>query len=168
MTLTLILTRHAKSSWSDPSLDDFDRPLNGRGRRSAAAIGQWLAEHHYVPGEVILSGARRTVDTWTGVAEHLPNHAAMRSDPALYHASAASMLAVLRGAAAPTVMLIGHNPGMADFADRVVKGRVEHPRFGDYPTCATAIIHFQAERWRDLDWDQGDIVDFVVPRELLA
>ena len=167
MTLTLILTRHAKSSWSDPTLDDFDRPLNGRGRKSAVAIGQWLAAKEYVPGEVILSGARRTVDTWTGIAAQLPGEAAMRSDPALYHASAGSMLAVLRGASAPTVMMIGHNPGMADFADQVVRGRVEHPRFGDYPTCATAIIRFGADQWRDLDWGQGEIVDFVVPRELL-
>ncbi len=167
MTLTLILTRHAKSSWSDPSLDDFDRPLNGRGKRSAKAIGQWLSANDYIPGETILSGARRTVDTWAGISAELSEHVPMRSDPALYHASAGSLLAVLRGASARSVMLIGHNPGMADFADRIVKGRVEHARFGDYPTCATAIIRFSAATWRDVDWEQGEIADFVVPRELI-
>ncbi len=167
MTLTLILTRHAKSSWSDPDLDDFDRPLNGRGRRSARAIGQWLAAHGHIPGEVVLSGARRTVDTWTGVAEGLPTRAPMRSDPALYHASAASMLAVVHGAQSATLMLIGHNPGIADFAERIVSDAAEHPRFGDYPTCATAIIRFDAREWRDIDWETGEIADFVVPRDLL-
>lgn len=167
MTLTLILTRHAKSSWSDPSLDDFDRPLNGRGRKSAVAIGQWLAEHDYVPDDVILSGARRTVDTWARVAKAFGREIPMRSDPALYHAGAESMLAVLRGARAPVTMMIGHNPGLAEFADRIVRGRVEHARFGDYPTCATAIIRFDAESWRDVDWETGQLDDFVLPRELL-
>ena len=167
MTRTLILTRHAKSSWSDPTLDDFDRPLNGRGKRSAKAIGEWLADAGHVPGEIILSGARRTMDTWTGISKALPSEVAMRSEPALYHASAGSLLAVLRGASARTVMLIGHNPGIADFADRIVKGRVDLPRFGDYPTCATAVIRFPAEAWRDVDWETGDLADFVVPRELL-
>ncbi len=168
MTQTLILTRHAKSSWSDPTLDDFDRPLNRRGKRSAAAIGAWLRAEGHVPGEVILSGARRTVDTWAGISAELRGESAMRSDPALYHASAGSLLAVLSGASARTVMLIGHNPGIADFADRIVKSGVEHPRFGDYPTCATAIIRFTAKAWPDIDWGQGELVDFVLPRELLA
>lgn len=167
MTRTLILTRHAKSSWSDPTLDDFDRPLNGRGKRSAKAIGEWLRSEGYVPGEVILSGARRTVDTWSGISSAMPDEIAMRSEPALYNASAESLLAVLRGASTGTVMLIGHNPGTADFADRIVSGRVQHPRFGDYPTCATAIIRFDVSAWRDVEWSQGELIDFVLPRELL-
>lgn len=167
MSLTLILTRHAKSSWSDPSLDDFDRPLNDRGRRSAPAIGDWLAANGCVPGETIVSGARRTVDTWAGIAPRLPGAGPMRSNLALYHAAPETMLAVLRGARAPVTMLIGHNPGTAEFAGRIVRAAPEHPRFGDFPTCATAVIRFAAECWRDVGWDAGEVVDFVVPRDLL-
>ncbi len=167
MSLKLILTRHAKSSWSDPTLEDFDRPLNGRGRRSATAIGQWLTENDHVPGEIVHSGARRTVDTWSGISAELPDHAAMRSDPALYHSSAPSLLAVLRGLSAQTGMIIGHNPGIAEFADQIVADRVDHPRFGDFPTCATAIIAFDANKWSDVDWGQGELLDFILPRELL-
>ncbi|MDU8946315.1 SixA phosphatase family protein [Ovoidimarina sediminis] len=167
MTLKLVLTRHAKSSWSDPTLDDFDRPLNGRGRRSATAIGQWIAEAGHVPAEVVVSGARRTVDTWSAIARELPDKAPMRSDPALYHASAPSILAVLRGLSAPSAMIIGHNPGIADFAERIVNAPADHPRYADFPTCATAVIEFGKSHWRDVDWGDGTLVAFVLPRELL-
>ena len=167
MTLKLVLTRHAKSSWSDPTIDDFDRPLNGRGRRSATAIGRWLSETGHVPAEIVLSGARRTMDTWALIAPELPERAAMRSDPALYHASAGSILAVLRGLSAPSAMIIGHNPGIAEFAERIVSAPVDHPRFSDFPTCATAVIAFERSAWRDVDWGEGTLLDFVLPRELL-
>ena len=58
----LILTRHAKSDWDDPSLPDQERPLNARGRRSARALGDWLASRGYDPEEVLCSSARRTAD----------------------------------------------------------------------------------------------------------
>lgn len=166
MSLTLILTRHAKSSWHDPLLDDFDRPLNDRGEKSASAIGDWLSKRDLVPGEVIVSGARRTVDTWAGIASRLPQAAKMRSDPALYHAGAQAMLGVLRTARDPIVMLIGHNPGIADFAARLVEGSPDHPRFNDYPTCATTVIQFPATEWAHVDWHQGQCLAFVIPREL--
>ncbi|NNF25359.1 MAG: histidine phosphatase family protein [Rhodobacteraceae bacterium] len=166
MSLTLILTRHAKSSWQDPSLDDFDRPLNDRGRKSAGAVGTWLAGHDLVPGEVILSGARRTVDTWSLIAEHLEGAVAMHSDPALYHASAQSMLSVAQTGSARTLMLIGHNPGIADFAARLVAEAPDHPQFDKYPTCATLVLGFEAKGWKDIGWGDGQVRHFVVPREL--
>lgn len=168
MTLTLILMRHAKSSWSDTTLDDFDRPLNARGRASAPAIGAWLAEGGYLPDEVLVSGARRTVETWSRMAGLMPTTVTMRSEPALYHASAETMLGVLKSASAPTTMLIGHNPGIADFAERLVVAPHPHERFGDYPTAATAVIRLSAENWSDVAWDMGEVVDFAIPRELLS
>jgi phosphohistidine phosphatase len=167
MSLTLILTRHAKSSWSDPSMDDFDRSLNSRGKASASAIGEVLAQWEIIPEEVIVSGARRTVDTWAGIASRLPVVAQMRSSPALYHADASTILGVLRGATKPVTMLIGHNPGFADFASRIVRQPPDHPRFLDYPTCATTVVRFNPESWNDIDWSQGEAIDFVVPRDLL-
>lgn len=168
MSLTLILTRHAKSSWHDPTLEDFDRPLNGRGRRSADAVGAWLAEQDLVPEEVLVSGARRTVDTWSGIAAHMPRTAPMRGEPALYHASAPAMLGVLRTANAPLVMLIGHNPGMAEFAGRIVAEAPADPRFSDYPTAATTVIQFPVRSWREVDWGQGQVLAFLAPRDLIG
>ena len=167
MSLTLILMRHAKSAWDDPLLDDFDRPLKGRGRKSAPAIARWLNERGHVPDEVIVSGARRTVETWTRMAGELPSAATMRSEPALYHAGAETMLRVLQGATAQRTMLIGHNPGIADFASRLARAPYPHDRFDDFPTAATAVMTFDVPTWKDAGWATADVVDFTVPRDLL-
>jgi phosphohistidine phosphatase len=166
MTRTLILTRHAKSSWNNPQLDDFDRPLNGRGRSSATKIGVWLNKNDYTPQEVLVSGARRTVETWGHMAPKMPADITMRSDPALYHAGPETILSTLRAAHEPTVMLICHNPGIAEFASRIVSKASDHIRFDDYPTCATTVIRFGIENWNDAAWGSGDVVDFVIPREI--
>lgn len=166
MTLTLILTRHAKSSWDDPALDDFDRSLARRGRKSAPLIARWLVERGYVPEVVVVSGARRTVETWEGMAPAMPEATVLERNTALFHASAGTILGVLRAQAAPRVMLIGHNPGFADFANRIVAQPPRHDRFHDFPTAATAVIEFDAESWALVRWDSGKVLDFVVPREL--
>jgi phosphohistidine phosphatase len=72
MTRTLILIRHAKSDWEHPALDDHDRPLNARGQRSAPRIGAWLAAQGLAPDAVLCSTARRTRETWQGIATRLP------------------------------------------------------------------------------------------------
>lgn len=167
MTRTLILTRHAKSSWGDPSLDDFDRTLNDRGRKSAVAIGLWLRQRGFVPDEVIVSAARRTVETWERMAPQMPADIVMRSEPALYHASAETMLAVLRSAHANTVMMIGHNPATCEFANRLAASQPTHVRFSDYPTAATTIFEFPQSTWQDAGWGTARAIDFVIPRELL-
>jgi phosphohistidine phosphatase len=166
MTLRLILTRHAKSSWDDPRLDDHDRPLNGRGRKSAALIGAWLRRQGHVPDAVLVSGARRTVDTWGQMAPDMPADITMRSVPALYHAGPQTMLNVLRTAVPPAVMLIGHNPGIAEFAQRLVSTAPDHPRFTDYPTAATTVMDFDIDAWPDADWRGATVVEFTVPRDL--
>ena len=166
MTLRLILARHGKSGWDDPTLDDFDRTLTPRGQRAARAVGRWLASEGYLPGSVVVSGARRTVDTWGQMAPVLPETATMHSDPALYLASSDTMLKVLKSERDPAVLLIGHNPGIADFAARIGSPAPDHPRFADYPTLATTIVDFDADAWADISWGSGQITDFVVPRDL--
>ncbi len=167
MTRTLILTRHAKSAWDDPTLDDFDRTLNGRGRKSAVAIGNWLVDRGALPDVVLVSGARRTVETWSRMAKAFPATSTMQSAPALYHGGAATILSVLKAQNAPTIMLIAHNPGIGDFAERILKKPVSHPRFRDYPTTATTIITFDVKEWSEIDWQTGEAEDFAIPRELL-
>lgn len=167
MSITLILTRHMKSSWNDPTLDDFDRPLNGRGRKSAAAIGEWLRSEGWLPQEVIVSSAARTIETWHRMAPDMPAATVMRSEPALYHASADTMLEVLRQARSGVVMMIGHNPGIAEFANRLATRPFDHSRFDDQPTGATSIIQFEVSNWNDVAWGTGNVVDFIIPRELI-
>ena len=166
MPLTLILTRHAKSAWDDPSLDDFERPLNGRGRSAALKIGQWLISEGHLPDTVLVSGARRTVETWGRMSEIMPATATMVSEPALYLATSDIILSVLRARKSPVIMLIAHNPGIADFAERILAESPRHEKFLKYPTGATTIIEFKASSWLEIGWGEGKLIDFVVPREL--
>lgn len=168
MPLTLILMRHAKSAWDDPKQDDFDRPLNARGRKSADAVAHWLIDNGYLPDVVVVSGARRTVETWARMAALMPDTATMESNPALYMASAETILGVLRSARSPSVMLICHNPGIAECAERIVQAPPDHPRFQDYPTAAVTVIEFDGDTWRDVAWGSGSVLDFIIPADLTS
>lgn len=164
MTRTLILTRHAKSSWDDPFPSDHDRPLNKRGRISAPAIGDWLRENGWRPDEVISSTATRTRETWDRMGLSAET---VRFTQSLYHASPDEMLNVLSGATQETVLMLGHNPGIAAFAHRIVREAPDHPRFYDCPTCATSVIRFDLNDWADIHWHSGQVLGFAIPRELL-
>lgn len=164
----LILTRHAKSSWDDPLTPDHDRPLNDRGKAAAADLGQWLASRGHVPGEVLCSDALRTRKTFAGLAPALPATPVLELKPALYHAGPDVMLAVLRHATADVVMMIGHNPGIAEFAHRLVARAPRHDGFPRYPTGATLVADFDVATWADVQFGMGSAVDFIVPRELVG
>ena len=166
MPKLLILTRHAKSAWNTPASGDHDRPLNDRGRRAAAALGPWLAEHGYHPDAVLSSDAARTRETWSLISQSLPKvETTFLSD--LYLAPAQSMLDALRKhGSGQTLLLLGHNPGIANFAQMLARHPATHDRFRDYPTGATTVMTFDAEMWQDVNWGGGTIKDIIVPREL--
>ncbi len=165
-TLRLILTRHAKSSWDDPTMADHDRPLNARGLRSAGLVGEWLASRGDVPDEVLCSDALRTRQTWERLAPHLGANPGVKLKPALYHAGPDVMLAVLRGAKAPVVMMLGHNPGIAEFAQRLLAQPPVDPEFQRYPTGATAVVTFEQTSWDQVAFGTGALLDFLAPRSL--
>ncbi len=164
MTHTLILTRHAKSSWDDPKLDDHDRPLNKRGRASAPAIGDWLRQNGWIPDELLSSNAVRTRETWERMGLHAENAYFARD---LYLAGPDEMMAELKTATGQTVMMLGHNPGIAHFANQIIASAPDHARFHDYPTCATTVVQFDIDRWPDIVWHSGKVLGFTIPRELL-
>ena len=168
MTLRLILTRHAKSSWDDPLMSDHDRPLNARGKAAAADLGGWLTSRGYLPGQVLCSDALRTRETWEGIAPALAAPPVPELKPTLYHASADVMLAVLRHATAPVVMMIGHNPGIAALAQKLPASPPLDPDFRRYPTGATLVCEFACESWGEVAWGSAAVDDFTVPRELVV
>lgn len=164
MTRRLILMRHAKSSWDEPALDDHARPLNGRGRRSAVALGKWLAEKGYLPDLVLCSTAARTRETLDGLKLGV---VPVKYLDALYHASTGLLLETLQAnGAGNCVLLVSHNPGCADFADRIIATPPAHDRFHDYPTGATLVTDLPVDDWQDAAFHTGKVVDFIVPREL--
>jgi len=163
MTRTLILTRHAKSSWDNPATDDHDRPLNARGTRSAKALGDWMRAKGWLPDQVISSSSKRTRETFAG----LGLTAKAEFTDALYHATHNQMLRVLSQATGKMVLMLAHNPGTADFAEGLAIAPPDHLRFYDYPTGATLVLRFDIDSWDQVSWRSGTVLDFIVPRDLL-
>ena len=156
--------RHAKSDWSARG-DDHARPLNKRGLKSAPAMGAWLREQGWVPDEVLCSTATRTRQTLDllGLAD-LPT----RFERILYLADAPDILRTVQSAKGDTVLLVGHNHGIADSAQQLVADWPDHPRFADYPTCATSLIRFDVTDWDVVKPGTGTCEAFAIPREVIA
>lgn len=159
---TLILMRHAKSDWGDLRLSDHARPLNKRGRRSATALGQWLRAQGLAPDQILCSSATRAQETCARLA--LPGAPDLLDS--LYMAEPEQMLTELRRATGATVLVIGHNPGIADFARALVTEPPRHNRFDDYPTGATLVVGFKIAAWPDLMPGTGTVQHFITPSDL--
>ncbi|MFQ5624558.1 MAG: histidine phosphatase family protein [Paracoccaceae bacterium] len=170
----IILMRHAKSSWDDPALDDFDRPLGRRGRLAASLMGAWLAERNPAPDHVLLSGAARTAETWARAARVLGDVSApVVSDRRLYMAAPETMLEVLRALPddAATVLLIGHQPSLGSLA-RLLSAESavpEHCRqaFSHFPTAAAAVLESPVSAWSELDFGAAAFAQFARPKDLV-
>jgi len=168
---TLTLLRHAKSAWDDPVERDFDRPLNGRGRRAATRIGQWLREHNAAFELVRASPALRVRQTIEGIEDGLGRTLGVVFDTRIYMASAATLLELVQGFdVASKALLIGHNPGLEDLlllltppADPL---RAEAE--AKYPTATIAVLELPVERWSDVAEGSATLRDFVRPRDLDA
>lgn len=160
----LILMRHAKSDWSATG-DDHSRPLNKRGRGSAPVMGEWLREKAWLPDEVLCSTATRTRQTL--VLLGLPE-VAIWFERSLYLADSHEIIEEIQTAAGNTVLVLGHNYGMCECANMLVKAPPDHPRFSDYPTCATALISFDVDDWSDIRAGRGICEDFAVPRDVVG
>jgi phosphohistidine phosphatase len=168
----LLLLRHAKSTWDDASMPDRDRPLNARGRRSAAVMRQAMRDLGLVPDVVLVSTARRTMQTLEALEpwDEMPLVEPMDS---LYLATALQVGAALHGVAETvrSVLLIGHNPGLHDFAVGLAGpsiasgGEAARALAAGYPTGALAEF-VVAGSWWDLREGGGRLVRFLTPRTL--
>ncbi len=166
MTLKLILTRHAKSSWATAGIDDHDRPLNARGKSAVTHLGQWQKTRGHLPQEVLCSSATRTLETWSGIEAEAKSGALLSHCPQLYLASPPEILAVIGMATAPVLQVLGHNPGIAAMATALAQTPHDHPRFMDYPTGATTVFEFDLPSWANVLPRMGRIVDFAIPKEI--
>ena len=155
---TLYLLRHAKSSWNDASMRDFDRPLNERGRAAAPLIGKHLATESLIEPSLICSPAQRTRET----AELVLPNIQPRFDERIYEASLRDLLQVVSEIDDDkhVAILIGHNPGLEELL-AFLTGK---PR--PMPTCALAKIVFGVESWKEIRADEGTLEQFVTPKEL--
>ena len=161
---TLLVLRHAKSSWSDSTLDDHDRPLNERGERDAPRMGNLLRQQRLTPDLIISSDAVRAQMTAEAVGEAAGYGGEIRLEPLLYGAAPDDIVVVLRAAPDPnakSVMVVGHNPGLEALVGQLTGERQ------DLPTAALAQIDLPIDRWRDLnETTRGTLVDLWRPKEL--
>jgi len=163
MLTHLLLMRHAKSSWSDGSLSDHERPLNKRGRRAAEMVGQALTARGYPPDLIWASDSKRTRETAMLLIRAIPGAQTVEYTPDFYHASERQVLTLCQKQAEPDgrLMLLGHNPGWAGL-HYYFTGQSHR-----FPTAACTVLKrvsddgrnwMAPERWR--------MIDLILPREL--
>jgi phosphohistidine phosphatase len=162
----LHLLRHAKSSWKDESLPDEERPLAKRGVQASARMAQHIAGAGLGIDLVVCSPARRARDTAEPVLEALDPEPGLRIEPAVYGADAGRLLEVVRGLPeeVDSVLVVGHNPGLQDFARRLAGDSDELS--GKYPTGALASVALDANTWGEVEPGAARLESFVRPREL--
>ena len=160
---TLLLLRHAKSSWDDANLLDHDRPLNKRGQRDAPRMGELLRDEKLLPDLVLSSDALRTRQTVELVAKESGYQGEIRFIPDLYAAGPLACLEALAGLgdAYPCVLLVAHNPGLEQLL-ALLTDRVE-----SLPTAALARVDLPIQTWSELDdKTHGNLVNIWRPKEI--
>ena len=159
---TLYLLRHAKSSWKDSSLADFERPLKRRGRDAAEGMGRFLASKNVDISMLISSPSVRTRETVEIVLRHAKLQVEPLFDQRIYEASPATLAQIVSEIPADkeTAMLVGHNPGMEELL-AFLTHETRH-----MPTCALARISLDGVSWKEVDRGTGKLEWFVTPKDL--
>jgi len=165
MLTRLLLMRHAKSSWSDGSLSDHERPLNERGQRAAIAVGAALVARGYAPDIIWSSDATRTRETAMRLIRTIPGAQTIHYSANFYHASAENVLQFCGREIEPdgSLMLLGHNPGWSQLHGYFT-GETHR-----YPTGACTVLTRKKDGLSDwLDPEAWTYTDLILPRELMA
>jgi phosphohistidine phosphatase len=161
--LRLLICRHAKSSWQDASLNDFDRPLNKRGERDAPEMGRRLARHGVRPDLIMTSPASRAFLTALHYARQLgiPLEE-IRRNPAQYAASVPELIRLIRSvdSGVGTLMLVGHNPESTELANALGGLSIDN-----IPTSGIVALTFAQCGWADLTADSGTLLFFDYPKK---
>ena len=158
---TLLLLRHAKSSWDDASLSDLERPLNDRGRRTAPFMGELIKRRGISPDVIVSSPAERARETATLVSKSAGILAEIGIDPSIYEASPDDLRKVTSALddKYTSVMLVGHNPGIEAFI-HFLTGHTER-----MPTAALAVIELEIEKWVDINDGCGSRYEIIRPKD---
>ena len=167
----LTVLRHAKSSWSDRELDDFDRPLNERGWKAARRMGRELADRQFHFDYVVASTAARVRETIDGVQEHFDFRAPIQLESRIYLARVAELMEILHAFPddSKSAVLVGHNTS----AERLVAKLAQDDESGlrkrveqKFPTAALASIELPVDHWSDVEPGIGRIVELIYPADL--
>lgn len=165
---TLGLLRHAKSDWDDMALRDFDRGLNGRGRKGAAVMGAHIRDHGVAWDLVLASPAERVKRTLEASGLQVP----VQWQQDAYLADSATLLDLIRAVPAATgpLLLVGHNPGLQDLLLDLADHGAEEPLVDaaaeKFPTAAFAVLELAVDDWAEVVPGCGRLVHFARPRDL--
>jgi phosphohistidine phosphatase len=159
---TLFILRHAKSSWNEPDLSDFERPLNRRGLEAAPLIGETMKKNQFQPDLIVSSPAKRAAQTANLVKEAAEIGGEIRFDERIYEASPARLLEIIseQNEKTDSVMLVGHNPGFEGLV-RALTGETH-----SMPTAALAVIDLQTDKWSEVKSASGNLRILIRPKEL--
>jgi phosphohistidine phosphatase len=166
---TLYLLRHAKSSWTDQTLPDRERPLARRGRRDAKRIAKHLLRLEIAPELVLCSSAERTRETLELLQPALSATSTISLEAELYGASADELLERIHAVpeAVASVMVIGHNPGLQELTLVLASAGTELERLKEkFPTAALATLILAHAPWRQLSEGDAVLAAYVVPKQL--
>ena len=161
--LQLTLIRHAKSSWDNPALSDFDRPLNKRGMKNAPLMGKIINKRGLAFEQIVTSPALRAITTAHLIAgkTRFPVEG-IEQRQELYGASVHALLNCVQSLdnQYKRIALVAHNPGLTDFCNHLSGESI-----ANLPTCAVAVIEFDLDDWRAVDQDMGRLVLYEYPRK---
>lgn len=161
----LYLIRHAKSSWSEPGLSDFERPLNHRGNRDAPFMAKLLKEKNVIPDKIISSPAVRAYSTAKVFAAEL-NYPVenIETSQNIYEAGAGEILSIIQSVNnnVNTLLLFGHNPGFTSLSNYLSDRQIDN-----IPTCGISCITFKSKLWSDVNINQGKLIAFEFPKKYL-
>ena len=159
----LFIVRHAKSSWDNPNLDDFDRPLNKRGKKSAPEMGRRLLNKKIFPDLMITSPAKRASATASRIAEvvSFPRKNIIKESK-FYEASISDFLSVLRTIDddVDTLMIFSHNPGLTDLSNFLSDSDIYN-----IPTCGVVEVELDIASWSEIGKNTGKMVWFDYPKK---
>lgn len=167
----LTVLRHAKSSWDDPSLDDFNRPLNETGWKAARRMGRELKRRDVHFDLVLASTAARVRETIDGLEEKYDFKVRIQFQPSIYLATEGTLLSLIRALPRDisSPLLVGHNPGLERLLlalssddNKGFRVRIAHK----FPTCALSAVELPAKAWDEVEPGSGRISDLILPKEL--
>jgi len=159
---TLYILRHAKSSWENANLSDFDRPLNGRGLETAPFMGELMKKNQFQPEMILSSPAKRAEQTAVLVKGAAGFAAEIEFEERIYEASPARLLEIIRqqNNRFESVLLVGHNPGLENLI-RALTGELQ-----PMPTAALAVVDLETDKWSEINSSTGKLRTLIRPKEV--
>ncbi|MCK5110576.1 MAG: histidine phosphatase family protein [Arcobacteraceae bacterium] len=157
---TLYIIRHAKSSWKDLTLNDFDRPLNKRGKLNAPLMGDILKDKNIVPNMIISSPAKRAKTTAKIIADKINFSKSIIFDKNIYEASIHNLHRIITKVDDENniLFLFGHNPSL----NMLVESFVDFDE--NIPTCGVVEIEFNCDKWMDISQKNAKLISFDYPK----